>query len=233
VLPNEDLPQGEDKAIIVERMFDQIAPRYDLVNRLMTFRMDVGWRRRTVRDLALEPGSTVLDLACGTGDFCNDLLRFDLNPIGIDFSAGMLAAAGTDAPLVRADALQLPVPNAHVDGVTCGFALRNFRDLSGFFHEISRVVRPGGRIGLLDVGQPSNPFLRWGHSVYFGTIVPKIGALLSDPSAYRYLPKSVDYLPPSDEMLAELRNVGFVDAVRVPLSGGITQLFLGTQATQN
>jgi len=135
VLEDNDLPQGEDKAIIVEQMFDQIAHRYDLINRLMTFRMDVRWRRRTVQSLALEPGSTVLDLACGTGDFCNDLMRYELNPIGIDFSAGMLAAAATDAPLVRADALRLPIPDSHVDGITCGFALRNFKDLNSFFHE--------------------------------------------------------------------------------------------------
>ena len=231
MLEDNDLPQGEDKAIIVEQMFDQIAHRYDLINRLMTFRMDVRWRRRTVRGLALEPGSTVLDLACGTGDFCNDLMRYELNPIGIAFSAGMLGAAATAAPLVRADALRLPIPDSHVDGITCGFALRNFKDLNSFFHEISRVVRPGGRIGLLDVGQPSNPLLRWGHRVYFGTLVPKIGALLSDADAYKYLPKSVDYLPESEKMLTELRVAGFTDVTRIPLNGGITQLFLGTQGT--
>ena len=88
---DDDLPQGEDKAIAVEHMFNQIAPRYDLVNRLMTFRMDVGWRRRTVKALDLMPGSAVLDLACGTGDFCNDLLRYGLEPVGLDFSAGMLS----------------------------------------------------------------------------------------------------------------------------------------------
>ena len=224
-----DLPQGDEKAIIVEQMFDQIAPRYDLINRLMTFRMDVGWRRRTVRGLSLEPGSTVLDLACGTGDFCDDLLRFGLSPVGIDFSAGMLAAAATDAPLVRADVLQLPIPDSCVDGIICGFALRNFKDLTRFFREISRVVKPGGRIGLLDVSQPSNALLRWGHGVYFDKVVPKIGALLSDPSAYRYLPKSVDYLPDSETLLSDLHMVGFSDATQISLSGGITQIFLGTQ----
>ena len=224
-----DLPQGDEKAIIVEQMFDQIAPRYDLINRLMTFRMDVGWRQRTVRGLSLEPGSTVLDLACGTGDFCDDLLRFGLNPVGIDFSAGMLAAAATDAPLVRADVLQLPIPDSCVDGIICGFALRNFKDLTRFFREISRVVKPGGRIGLLDVSQPSNALLRWGHGVYFDKVVPKIGALLSDPSAYRYLPKSVDYLPDSETLLSDLQMVGFSDATQISLSGGITQIFLGTQ----
>ena len=225
---SDELPQGEEKSVAVEHMFDQIAPRYDLVNRLMTFRMDVRWRRRTVKALELPSGSMVLDLACGTGDFCNDLLRCGLDPVGLDFSAGMLNAANTDAPLIRADALCLPIPSNSVDGVTCGFALRNFTNLDEFFAEISRVLKPGGRIGLLDVAEPSNPLLRVGHSFYFGKVVPKIGALLSDRNAYRYLPKSVQYLPESHELLAGLRAVGFTDVNRTLLSGGITQLFLGS-----
>ena len=225
---DDDLPQGEEKAIAVEHMFNQIAPRYDLVNRLMTFRMDVGWRRRTVKALELEPGSVVLDLACGTGDFCNDLLRYGLDPIGLDFSAGMLRVANTDAPLIRADALCLPIPANHVDGITCGFALRNFTNLSEFFKEASRVLKPGGRMGLLDVAEPSNPLLRLGHSIYFGKMVPKIGALLSDQDAYKYLPKSVQYLPESEELLTGLKEVGFSNVDRILLSGGITQLLVGT-----
>ncbi|HAF68686.1 MAG TPA: ubiquinone biosynthesis methyltransferase UbiE [Acidimicrobiaceae bacterium] len=225
---SDELPQGDEKSAAVEHMFDQIAPRYDLVNRLMTFRMDVGWRRRTVKALDLPAGSTVLDLACGTGDFCNDLLRYGLDPIGLDFSAGMLEAAKTDAPLIRADALRLPIPSNSVDGVTCGFALRNFTNLDEFFAEISRVLKPGGRISLLDVAQPSNPLLRLGHSFYFGKVVPKIGALMSDRNAYKYLPKSVQYLPETQQLLSGLRSVGFSDVNRVLLSGGITQLFLGS-----
>ncbi len=226
--PNEELPQGEEKAVAVEQMFDQIAPRYDFVNRLMTFRMDVGWRRRAVRALKLPQDAKVLDLACGTGDFCNDLLRFGLDPVGLDFSAGMLEAAGTDAPLVRADALRLPVLTGSVDGATCGFALRNLTELTPFFEELSRVLKPGGRIALLDVAQPSNPLLRIGHRVYFGKVVPRIGGLISDRNAYKYLPKSVEYLPPPEDLLSELKAAGFSDANRTLFSGGITQLFLGT-----
>tara|TARA_Y100000588_G_C13966926_1_gene801236 strand:- start:295 stop:876 length:582 start_codon:yes stop_codon:yes gene_type:complete len=190
--------------------------------------MDVGWRRRAVEALKLPRDAKVLDLACGTGDFCNDLLRFGLDPIGLDFSAGMLEAAGTDAPLMRADALRLPVLTGSMDGATCGFALRNLTELTPFFEELSRVLRPGGRIALLDVAQPSNPLLRIGHRVYFGKIVPKIGGLISDRNAYKYLPKSVEYLPKPQDLLAELKAVGFSDATRTLLSGGITQLFLGT-----
>ncbi|MCU1377172.1 MAG: menaquinone biosynthesis methyltransferase, partial [Acidimicrobiales bacterium] len=165
---------------MVRDMFDAIAPRYDLVNRIMTFRLDVRWRRRTVRDLHLPTGSRVLDLAAGTGDLCRDLTAAGHRPIGVDLSFGMLAAARTTAPLVHADALRLPVPDGAADGATCGFALRNFVDLQAFLAELARVVRPGGRIALLEVAEPPNPILRVGHGVYFGKVVPRIGALLSD-----------------------------------------------------
>src|SRR5688500_7691954 len=224
------VPRGAETARAVRSMVDAIAPRYDLVHRVMTFRMDVGWRRRTLRELPLPRGSRVLDLACGTGDFCRELTQRNLVPIGVDFSWGMLAAARTDAPLIQGDALCLPVPGRAVDGVTCGFALRNFVELEPFFAELARVVRPDGRIAWLEVAEPANPLLRAGHGVYFGKVVPVIGKLLSDGAAYRYLPKSVAYLPAPDSMLHMIEDAGFRDVKRILLSGGITQLIIGTRA---
>jgi demethylmenaquinone methyltransferase/2-methoxy-6-polyprenyl-1,4-benzoquinol methylase len=226
----ETLPQGEEKAFAVRQMFDTIAPRYDLINRIMTFRLDVRWRRKAVRALALPSGSVVADLASGTGDLCIDLGRAGHRPLSVDFSYGMLAADRSRAPRVQADILRLPFATGSVDGVTCGFALRNLVDLPTFFTEIGRVVRPGGRIALLDVGIPRNRLVRWGHGFYFGKVVPRIGGLLSNGAAYRYLPKSVAYLPPADEMVATLRRAGFADASHHTLSGGITQLLLGTRS---
>lgn len=228
-MPTDVLPEGEAKARAVQSMFDAIAPRYDLVNRIMTFRMDVGWRRRAVRLLGLAPGSTVLDLACGTGDLCRDLHAHGLRPVGVDFSWGMLRAARTTAPLVRADAQRLPVPDGAVDGVICGFALRNFSDLAAFLGECGRAVRPGGRVALLEVAEPPGRLLRAGHAVYFGRVVPLIGGLLSDASAYRYLPRSVAYLPPVDALLDMVRDAGFATVQRHLLSGGIAQLVTGTR----
>jgi demethylmenaquinone methyltransferase/2-methoxy-6-polyprenyl-1,4-benzoquinol methylase len=225
----ESLPQGDEKKAAVRAMFDAIAPRYDLVNRIMTFRLDVRWRRRTVRDLALAHGSTVLDLASGTGDLCIDLARAGHAPISIDLSYGMLAADRSGAPRVQGDILRLPFPDATADGVTCGFALRNLTDLPAFFGELARVVRPGGRIALLDVGIPENRLIRLGNDVYFGKVVPKIGALLSDAAAYRYLPKSVAYLPGPAAMTDMLRDAGFGDARHRLLSGGLTQQLTGTR----
>ena len=227
--PTAPLPEGDAKVRAVRSMFDAIAPRYDLVNRIMTFRMDVGWRRKAVASLRLPPGARVLDLAAGTGDLCRELSAATLRPLGFDLSFGMLANARTSAPLVQADALRLPVPSGSADGVTSGFALRNFVDLGAFFSELGRVVRPGGRVALLDVAEPSNRLLRAGHAVYFGKVVPVIGGLLSDPAAYRYLPKSVAYLPAADRMLEMLGDAGFVEVDRHLLSGGISQLITATR----
>ena len=213
----------------VRAMFDTIAPRYDLVNRIMTFRLDVRWRRRAVRTLNLPKGSRVIDLAAGTGDLCIDLRRAGHLPLSIDLSYGMLAADRSGEPRVQADILRLPFPDASVDGVTCGFALRNLVDLERFFRELARVVRPGGRIALLDVGIPHNRLIRFGNGVYFGRIVPRIGALLSDGPAYRYLPKSVAYLPPREDLVTMLHAAGFGDAIHEQLSGGLTQLMTGTR----
>ncbi|MGI8792184.1 MAG: ubiquinone/menaquinone biosynthesis methyltransferase [Acidimicrobiales bacterium] len=226
----EFLPEGDEKVRAVRAMFDSIAPRYDLVNRVMTFGMDRGWRRRAVRDLALRPGSRVLDLATGTGDLCRELTKHRLEPIGVDLSWGMLAHARTEAPLLQADALRLPHPSRLLDGAVSGFALRNFAELPAFFRELGRVIRPGGRIALLDVAEPANPILRAGHAVYFGRVVPIIGGLLSDGAAYRYLPKSVAYLPAPNDMLESLCSAGFEAVDRTLLSGGITQLITATRS---
>jgi demethylmenaquinone methyltransferase/2-methoxy-6-polyprenyl-1,4-benzoquinol methylase len=227
--PTEPLPQGEAKVAAVRDMFDAIAPRYDLVNRVMTFRLDVRWRRLAVTELRLPPGSRVLDLASGTGDLCVELARQGHRPVSVDLSFGMLAADRSGAPRVQADILRLPVPDGIADGITCGFALRNLVALGPFFDELARAVRPGGRIALLDVATPPNPVLRTGHQVYFGTVVPWIGGLLSDPAAYRYLPRSVAYLPEPLEMVDRLREAGFTPVERRLLSGGITQLVLATR----
>lgn len=222
------LPQGPAKAQAVRSMFDTIAGRYDLMNRLMTFGMDRGWRRRSVTALALPAGSLVLDLACGTGDLCRDLNAQGHVALGVDLSQGMLAHARTAAPLVQGDGLCLPFPGGCLDGVVSGFALRNVTDLDQLFEELARVVRAGGRISLLDVAEPTNPALRLGHHVYFTEVVPRLGALLSDREAYRYLPRSVSYLPTPGQLVNLVAKHGFADVRHEFLSGGITQLLTAT-----
>jgi demethylmenaquinone methyltransferase/2-methoxy-6-polyprenyl-1,4-benzoquinol methylase len=225
----QELPQGDAKAKVVQNMFDSIAPRYDMVNRIMTFRLDTRWRKIAVRKLALSKGARVLDLASGTGDLCVDLRKVGLIPLSFDMSFGMLAADHSKAPRVQADILRLPIATQSVDGVTCGFALRNLVDLNVFFHEIARVTKSGGRIALLDVSTPTNPLIRWGNSVYFGKVVPRIGGLLSNRAAYNYLPKSVAYLPSPEQLVTMLQNAGFEHVRHEQLSGGLTQLMHATK----
>ncbi|MDQ6910563.1 MAG: ubiquinone/menaquinone biosynthesis methyltransferase [Actinomycetota bacterium] len=228
------LPQGPEKVRAVDRMFDAIAPRYDLLNRILTFGMDVRWRKLAVASLGLAPGAPVLDVGCGTGDLCRVLGADGYRAVGVDRSAGMLAGAkghrSGDASLVRGDGTSLPVGDGSVDGVVSGFTLRNLVSLSSFLDECRRAVRPGGRIALLEVSTPAHPALRAGHAAYFGHVVPLVGGLLSDRAAYSYLPKSVAYLPPDDELVAMVAAAGFPDARRRALSVGIAQLITGTRS---
>ena len=223
------LPTGPDKTELVRSMYDAIAPRYDLVNRMMTFGLDIRWRRRSTRALGLPAGARVLDLACGTGDFLAMLSSAGLVPLGMDLSWGMLAANHTGRPLAQADGAALPLATASVDGVTCGYALRNFTDLAAVFAELARVVRPGGRISLLEVAEPDGGALLVGHRLWFRHVVPVIGGLVSDRAAYRYLPRSTVYLPPVATLRTMLLDAGFSSVNHHPLSGGLSQLLTATR----
>ena len=224
------LPRLEEKPRTVEAMFDRIAGRYELLNGLLTFGMDTSWRRASVDALHVKPGARVLDLACGTGDLCRALDAAELEPIGLDFSAGMLDAADVSAPLVRGDALRLPFADDAFDGLTCGFALRNFSLLPRVFDECARVLRPGGRIALLEVAEPTGAAARTVHAFWFRRVVPFVGGILSDRAAYAYLPASTAYLPPTVELLGLLDRAGIVNVEHRLLGLGAAQLITGTRA---
>ena len=224
------LPRGDEKRAAVESMFDRLAPRYDRVNRVISLGLDQGWRRATLATLGLAPGSLVLDLGCGTGDLCRALTRGGHRAVGIDLSAGMLEAANCDAPLVRADTLALPARAGSVDGVVCGFALRNFVALDPFFTECARVVRPGGRVVALDASEPTGTVARLGHAVWFRRVVPWIGGRLSgDAAAYRYLPASTAYLPDGTGLVEMIQRAGFTDVRRTTRTAGAVQILSGTR----
>jgi demethylmenaquinone methyltransferase/2-methoxy-6-polyprenyl-1,4-benzoquinol methylase len=218
-------------------MFDTIAPRYDLVNRVMTFGLDQRWRRSTVAALALPEGARVLDLACGTGDLSRAALRLGFTVVGADLSAGMLAANstadganGAATPLVQADGSRLPFASAAFDGLVCGYALRNFTDLGATLAECARVLRPGGRLAVLEVDAPSSPLWRAGFDLWFTKVVPVLGGVLSDRQAYRYLPESVAYLPPTPVLRRMVLEAGFSGVGVRPLAGGLSQLVVATRA---
>jgi len=194
-------------------MFDRIAPRYDRVNRLLTFNADQRWRKDLVRRLRIGPGDRVLDLACGTGDFAMLCRARGAEAIGLDFSRGMLTAAvernGFAAGWVQGDGLRLPVADGVFSAAVSGFALRNFASIQPVIEELARVLKPGSRLGLLEVDTPRNKPVRLGHGLYFNRIVPAIGGVISDRQAYQYLPQSTAYLPPEADLLGMIEAAGF------------------------
>jgi demethylmenaquinone methyltransferase/2-methoxy-6-polyprenyl-1,4-benzoquinol methylase len=227
------LPAGTEKRAVVEAMFDRIAARYDLMNRVMTFGVDRGWRRRTIAALDLRGGERVLDLACGSGDLAAEAARRGARVIALDFSRAMLRRARTrriDCVLVRGDALALPLADASVDAVVSGFALRNFVDLDTAVRECARVVRPAGRLAFLEVDRPQSVILRAGHALYFRWVMPLLGALLVESNAYTYLAASTRYLPNEPHLVAMLGRAGFEAIVKRQFLGGAAQLLTGRRA---
>jgi demethylmenaquinone methyltransferase / 2-methoxy-6-polyprenyl-1,4-benzoquinol methylase len=227
------LPSPAEKRGHVERMFDRISGRYDWMNRLMTLGLDRSWRRAAVDALAIRPGDTVLDLGCGTGDLAEEARRRGARVIGVDISSGMLRhalARRISAVFTRADALRLPLADACCDAVVSGFALRNLTDVAVALHEAGRVLRPDGRLALLEVDTPANAALRLGHRLYFETVVPQLGRLLSDGDASAYLPESVAYLPSEPALFAMLREAGFRESRKRRFLGGSAQLVTALRA---
>ncbi|MCL5947596.1 MAG: ubiquinone/menaquinone biosynthesis methyltransferase [Actinobacteria bacterium] len=224
------LPRGRQKTTVVRNMFDAIAPRYDLVNRLMTFGIDVHWRHSAIKVLALPPGSRVLDLATGTGDLARMLEQRGIRAIGVDLSMGMLQASKAKAPLVQADGSATPFSEGLFDGAISAFAIRNFSDLQAILSELARIVRPGGRISLLDVSEPHG-IMGLGARIWFEKGAPLIGSLLSDKDAYSYLPRSVQYLPSPSEMARLMGTSGFSCVNHRLLTGGIAQIYSATRSS--
>jgi demethylmenaquinone methyltransferase/2-methoxy-6-polyprenyl-1,4-benzoquinol methylase len=218
----------------VRAMFDRIARVYDLMNSLMTAGLHHRWRERAADLAAVGPGGRALDVACGTGDLAIELAR-RVGPtgtvIGSDFSEAMLERARQKSSAVTwewANALELPYPDGGFDAATVGFGARNFSDLDRGLAEMARVVRPSGRVVILEITVPQRPPLSTFFSIWFDRIVPALGKLAGDPDAYAYLPSSVKRFPAPDALAGRMAATGLTDVRWVLTAGGIIALHVGT-----
>ena len=224
----------------VRDMFTSIAPRYDLLNHLLSFNIDRLWWGKTAKTFSrvlARPGAHVLDLCCGTGDMAFALRRRshkDAHCFGADFSHAMLQRArakprGNSVGWIEADALTLPFPNQSFDLVTSAFGFRNLVDYDAGLREIFRVLRPGGEAGILDFGEPDGLFGKI-YRVYFRNVLPKIGSVISGVKGpYSYLPASVERFPHPSEMVDRMRAAGFADPIWTPYTFGIAGLYRATR----
>jgi demethylmenaquinone methyltransferase/2-methoxy-6-polyprenyl-1,4-benzoquinol methylase len=217
----------------VAAMFDRVSRFYDLINSVMSAGLHHAWRVRAADIAKVGSGDRVLDVAAGTGDLTIELSKrvgSDGEVVGVDISEGMLALAREKAPGIRFEhgsALDLPYANGEFAAATTGFAARNFSDLRRGLAEMRRVVRPGGRVVVLDFTTPTRPPLSWFFRLWFDRIVPLLGRFSDDPDAYNYLPNSVKRFPPPDRLAAELADVGLVDVRWMVTAGGIVTVHSG------
>ena len=229
--------EGTAKTEQVRQMFDSIAPAYDFMNRAMTLGIDIWWRKLAVKRLRRLQPARILDVATGTGDFAIQLHQ-SLKPqhiLGIDLSQGMLDEArrkvrekGLEKEITfnKDDCMALHLDDESVDAVTVAFGVRNFEHLQQGYHEMARVLRPGGMLCVLELSTPTNPFIRWFYDLYTLHIIPWIGSKKSgDKSAYRYLPQSIAAVPQGDEMLQLMRNAGLKDTTFKRLTLGVCTIY--------
>lgn len=227
------------KPASINAMFDRIAPKYDFLNRLLSLRRDVYWRREMAAALDLPPHATVLDVACGTGDVMLEVLRQnpDARVFGMDFSKNMLDIAAQKMhrscpsripALLVADALHPPVVPGGMDAVTIAFGIRNIGDRKRALENFREILKPGGTLAVLELNTPSRGFLRSAYLLYFRKILPAVGGFFSkDTGAYRYLPASVLDFPEPAAFAKLMRTAGFSDIAWKSMSAGISTLYTG------
>jgi len=217
----------------VKAMFDRIARVYDRMNWVMTAGMHHRWRERAVDLARVGPGATALDVATGTGDLAVELARRGAEVTGMDFAPAMLEIARRKAPGLRfeeGDALNLTHADDSFDAATVGFGARNFADLDQGLREMARVVRPGGRVVVLEITTPQKPPLSWFFKAWFDHAVPALGRLAGDRDAYTYLPSSVRRFPGPDELAARMAGAGLEDVRWILTAGGIIAIHAGSKS---
>ena len=223
----------------IRKLFDNIAPDYDKLNHILSLNIDKGWRKKAVREIVdVQSPIAVLDVACGTGDFTIEIAQKAAEGsrvTGIDLSEGMMKigrekikAAGVSADMVQGDCEALPYADGTFDRISVGFGVRNFEHLEIGLQEMLRVLKPGGKLVILELSVPSNSLVRWFYKLYFLKILPAIGGMVSgDRGAYEYLPASVLRFPAPDKFTAMMQQVGYRNIVHKALTFGICRMYIG------
>lgn len=224
----------------IRNLFDRIAPDYDRLNHILSLNIDKGWRRKAVKEIVdCESPLKILDVACGTGDFTIEIARKmpkGSMVIGIDLSEGMMeigrekiAAAGVKAEMIQGDCEALPFEDSVFDRISVGFGVRNFENLDKGLKEMNRVMKPGGKLVILELSVPSGPVLRWCYKLYFLKVLPLVGGWISgDRGAYEYLPASVLRFPAPDRFMEMMRKAGFRDVMHRSFTFGICRMYVGS-----
>jgi demethylmenaquinone methyltransferase/2-methoxy-6-polyprenyl-1,4-benzoquinol methylase len=216
-------------------MFDDIAPTYNRANSILTFGRDAVWRRRAIRSLDLKPGARLIDLGCGTGKLLDEALRVEptVACVGVDFAREMLrlAAQRGEAAYAQGDALRLPFRDQSFDAAVTAWVLRNVNDIDVFFCEAARVLKPGARIASVEIAKPKGAAARAVHSLYFDTIMPPLGGLISGAGwAYSYLSVSLKEFPPPERIATSMKDAGFDHVAFKKMGGGGIVLHTGRKA---
>jgi demethylmenaquinone methyltransferase / 2-methoxy-6-polyprenyl-1,4-benzoquinol methylase len=236
---SKKIPKPGQETNKIRTMFNQIAGRYDLLNRVLSGGIDRAWRRRATRDSIITDQRNILDLACGTGDLALELRKAahaDATVIGADFSDPMLRKAQEKSTQVRiswveADGLKLPFPDNHFDLVTIAFGIRNMESLDKALKEINRVLKPNGLLTILEFTQPKNWLIRAAYYPYFLYVLPLLGVLLSQKSAYLYLPHSVLHFPNRKQLANKMKRHGYHQVRHCALTFGIAAIHQGRKKT--
>ena len=227
---------GEGKKEFVQKMFDDISPRYDFLNHFLSLGVDIYWRRKFIRNLNIQNGQTILDVACGTGDIGFEILKhYKIQLTNMDISRKMLDIAEKKAQnknleniqFIHEDAEIIPLENDSVDCLTIAYGFRNIAHYGNALKEFYRVLKPGGTLGILEFSIPKYRIVRMLFNIYFHHILPLIGSLFSRSDAYRYLPESVDFFPSRDDICREIINSGFQSTKFFDLTFGVSTIFLG------
>tara|TARA_B100001964_G_C14038805_1_gene511690 strand:+ start:74 stop:793 length:720 start_codon:yes stop_codon:yes gene_type:complete len=232
----EFIHEGEDKKQFVRKMFDDISPRYDFLNHFLSLGTDIYWRRQFIRKLNITDNTKVLDVACGTGDICFAILKHhDVSVTGLDISENMVKLANKKVKkqnqdrvaFIHGDGENLPLDSNSVDYLTISYGFRNIANYDAALNEFYRVLKPGGKLGILEFSKPKSKIVGSVFGLYFHHILPFIGSLFSQSVAYRYLPESVDFFPTRHDICSKIIYSGFHRAEIHDLTFGISTVFLG------